>query len=193
MEYDQFFLLRIMDRDRATAEVENLFDECYPYLIRYGGRLCRERAVVEDCIQQAMLLLFRELRRGTDVPNPKAWVLLVLRRELLRSLRRDRIHVVLTNDPVVNPVSGDFDSAPVVPESIESFLGLLSPREAEVLLLRIDGLKYREIARALKISGNSVNQFLSRAVEKIRAWRSADQAKRTEIRQTRSRQRGIKR
>ena len=120
-----------MDSDHASAEVEKLFDEWYSYLVRYGRRLCREQAVVEDCIQQVMLLLFRELRRGANVPNPKAWVLLVLRRELLRSLRRERIHVVMTEHPVSEPEAQDYEGVPVA--RVDSFLALLSPREAEVI------------------------------------------------------------
>lgn len=161
-----------MNPDHARAEVETLFDECYPFLIRYGRRICRERAVVEDCIQQVMLSLFRELLRGGKLPNPRAWTLLVLRRELFRYLRRERIHVDLTDStvPYCAPETDD-KGIHVEPENVDSFLALLSPREAEVLLLRMNGLKYREIAGALKISGNSVNRFLSRAITKIRAGR----------------------
>ena len=130
-----------MDSDRASAEVEKIFDEWYPYLVRYGRRLCREHAAVEDCIQQVMLLLFRKLRRGGNVPNPKAWVLLVLRRELLRSLRRERIHVVMTKHPVSEPVAEDYESLPVA--RVDSFLALLSTREAEVLLRRRSGCHRR--------------------------------------------------
>jgi len=88
-----------------------------------------------------VLLLFRKLRRGGNVPNPKAWVLLVLRRELLRSLRRERIHVVMTKHPVSEPVAEDYESLPVA--RVDSFLALLSTREAEVLLRRRSGCHRR--------------------------------------------------
>jgi len=50
---------------------------------------------------------------------------------------------------------------------IRSLLALLSPREEEVLLLRLEALKYREIAEQLGISMNSVNTLLARALHKL--------------------------
>jgi RNA polymerase sigma factor (sigma-70 family) len=50
-------------------------------------------------------------------------------------------------------------------EDIRSLLSVLSPREEEVLLLRLESLKYREIASQLGISMNSVNTLLARALQ----------------------------
>jgi len=50
---------------------------------------------------------------------------------------------------------------------IRSLLSVLSPREEEVLLLRLEALKYREIAEQLGISMNSVNTLLARALRKL--------------------------
>jgi RNA polymerase sigma factor (sigma-70 family) len=47
-------------------------------------------------------------------------------------------------------------------------LCLLSRREEEVLLLRLEAMKYREIADQLGISMNSVNTILARALQKLR-------------------------
>jgi RNA polymerase sigma factor (sigma-70 family) len=50
---------------------------------------------------------------------------------------------------------------------IRGLLSVLSPREEEVLLLRLEALKYREIAEHLGISMNSVNTLLARALRKL--------------------------
>ena len=50
---------------------------------------------------------------------------------------------------------------------IRDLLSVLSPREEEVLLLRLDALKYREIADQLGISMNSVNALLARALRNL--------------------------
>ena len=50
---------------------------------------------------------------------------------------------------------------------IRSLLSVLTPREEEVLLLRLESLKYREIADQLGISINSVNTLLARALRKL--------------------------
>ena len=50
---------------------------------------------------------------------------------------------------------------------IRNLLSVLSPREEEVLLLRLEALKYREIAEQLGIGMNSVNTLLARALRKL--------------------------
>ena len=45
---------------------------------------------------------------------------------------------------------------------------MLSPREEEVLLLKLEALKYREIAAQLGISMNSANTLLARALRKLK-------------------------
>jgi RNA polymerase sigma factor (sigma-70 family) len=55
---------------------------------------------------------------------------------------------------------------------IRGLLSVLSPREEEVLLLRLEALKYREIADQLGISMNSVNALLARALRKIQVAKS---------------------
>lgn len=50
---------------------------------------------------------------------------------------------------------------------IRRLLSVLTPREEEVLLLRLEALKYREIADQLGISVNSVNTLLARALRKL--------------------------
>ncbi len=53
------------------------------------------------------------------------------------------------------------------PTDVRDLLSVLSPREEEVLLLRLETLKYREIAEQLGISINSVNTLLARALRKL--------------------------
>jgi DNA-binding CsgD family transcriptional regulator len=46
-------------------------------------------------------------------------------------------------------------------------LSVLTSREQEVVMLRMEDMKYREIACALGISRNSVNTLLARALRKL--------------------------
>ena len=58
---------------------------------------------------------------------------------------------------------------------IQNLLRLLSPREQEPLLLRLEAMKYREIADRLGISVNSVNSLLARALQKLQKAVTAKQ------------------
>jgi len=46
---------------------------------------------------------------------------------------------------------------------VQEVLGALKPRDAQLLLLRADGLAYRELAESLGIQATSVGTLLARA------------------------------
>ena len=56
-----------------------------------------------------------------------------------------------------------------VPEAVDlqRLLAVLTPREEEVVLLRLASLKYREIADELGISPKTVSTLLTRALKKL--------------------------
>jgi RNA polymerase sigma-70 factor (ECF subfamily) len=160
-----------MNADSASATVVSLFESWYPSLVRYASRSTGSFALAEDLVQDTFMQLYRELRRGRTVDHPKAWTLCVLRRAMSKHVRTYERQggapqplEVLDTLPVGPP--------PDVPRDIQwdettQLFSVLSPREEEVLLLRMEALKYREIAQRLGISANSVNTLLARALRKL--------------------------
>lgn len=156
--------------DHAAEITGNLFDSWYPSLVRYGLKFSGSLHLAEDTIQETFLLLYRELREGRTVPNPKAWTLLVMRRLMIRRLRAEKMTVPIDDDLSGAVLKPAFEAAEPAPKLC---LDVLSPRETEVILLRLQAVKYKDIAAALDISVNSVNKFLARALEKLRRRHSA--------------------
>lgn len=158
-------------RERADELVQELFGNWYSSLIRYGLKLSGNRSLCEDAVQETFLLLYRDLCQGRNIPNPKAWTLLVMKRIMLRQMKSQSLNV-----PIEDDLCPDVDPQLIAIEARgdqELTFDTLSPRETEVLLLRMQAMKYREIATALSISPNSVNKLLSRAIDKLRRIRSA--------------------
>ena len=91
--------------------------------------------------------------------NPKAWTMCVLRRTMNRKMQDRRLQEPLDE----LEIAGEAVTEMSVFANIRSLLRMLSPREEEVLLLRLEALKYREIADQLGISMNSVNTLVARA------------------------------
>ncbi len=104
---------------------------------------------------------------GRRIANPKAWTLCVVRREIARLERREnRRRLALLRSQHEPPAA-----APGLswhPNELARLFQVLTAREEEVLLLRVNGLKYREIASALGISLNSVKTLLARGLAKMR-------------------------
>src|SRR5262249_56227113 len=112
-----------------------------------------------------------------ESPDGRAGMLVVVKGEIWSLLRKQRDRspiepetLVAKPDAPAEQFSNDAELA--------NFFVLLSDRETEVVLLRLESMKYREIADALGISPNSVNRFLARALTKIRNHRLAGAGKR---------------
>lgn len=164
-----------MNREDASKVVDGLFELWYSSLLRYAARSMGSLSMAEDLVQEALMKLYRELRRGKTVENPKAWTFSVVRRGIGKQIR-DHIRQggtpksldVVDTQPVALPGGNLFHGERVVEmDEISRLFSTLSRREEEVLLLRMEALKYREIASELGIRVNSVSTLLTRALRKL--------------------------
>jgi RNA polymerase sigma-70 factor (ECF subfamily) len=153
-----------MDRQEASDLVTSLFESWYSALVRYAYGVTGSAAAAQDAVQQSFMALYRALVQGQQITYPKAWTLCVLRREIAASWEES------ADTEPLSAVDG-YTRAHVEPElcgeDIPKLLSYLTPREQEVLMLRMEAYKYREIAESLGISPNSVNTLLSRAIAKL--------------------------
>ncbi len=162
-----------MNRDEASELLNSLFETWHSTLVRYVYQLTGNVDLAQDVVQESFMLLYRELRAGKPVDNPKGWTLCVARRQISKQLR---------NYQSLNPLTRGLEVLESMPfgssrwqepgfeqEDAAKLFSVLTPRELEVVLLRTEALKYREIARQLGISPNSVNTLLARALRKLQA------------------------
>lgn len=167
-----------MDRQQATRLIETLFVEWGPFLARYAYRLTSDRELADDLVQEAFMALYQACRRDTEIENPRAWTLSVVRHLAAKGLR-DRIR---RGETLTTPedLSRFEDSRPgpaaEAEDDVTELFAVLSKREEEVVLMRIESQKYREIAAALKISQKTVETLLARALRKLREAAKAKSA-----------------
>jgi RNA polymerase sigma-70 factor (ECF subfamily) len=160
----------------AEDDVLALFDECAPGLQRYVRSCGLNADAAEDVVQETFLALFRHLRLGRSRANLRGWLFLVgyrlARKHQLRTARRDRIEIAwqpraedATTDPrdtVEQQMVADQRG-----QRLRSVIRALPVRDRQCLLLRAEGLRYREIAHALGLSLGGVAKSLSRAMTRI--------------------------
>ena len=154
--------------------MNELFDTWYPRLLRYALGQVRPRAAAEDLVQEVFLDLYEALLAEHSIRYPKAWTICVLKRKATEKrkdpLGMDRIHQDL--DGIVEAQADQREAnldRTIECHRLRRHLNVLSAREEEVLLLRLEAMKCREIAEALGISINSVNEYLTRSVEKLQS------------------------
>jgi len=166
-----------VDEQVATERILALYDSLCGPLLRYAIRSCGSPDVAEDIVQEVFMRLYRTLREGQRVDNPRAWAFAVVRREIgkwaTEPLGRAAMQPleILDSLPAGNSAP---DMRAIERSELERLFGVLTHREEEVLLLRLGALKYREIADQLRISTKSVCTMLARALRKLQRAANAE-------------------
>lgn len=159
----------VMERQHPTS-LESLVRSWGPFLVKYGLRLTKSRETAEDLTQEAFMALHVALQDGKKIDNVKAWTAVIVRNLACRDYRDRRARCQVNESTEIL----DARSGPVILEddrwdrAMELF-AVLTPREAEVMTLRMQVLKYREIADRLKISHKSVATLLARGLRKMQS------------------------
>jgi RNA polymerase sigma-70 factor (ECF subfamily) len=155
--------------DRVTAAFEDSRLDVYYYVLRLG----LSPAQAQEVTQEVFLRLFLKMREGEEIENVRGWVFRVAHNFGLQTKAKEKGHE--SWDPETFPVS----SAEADPEQqllgteregrIRAAISQLSPQQQQVLHLRSEGLRYREIAAALGVATSTVNEFLRRGIAKVRS------------------------
>jgi RNA polymerase sigma-70 factor (ECF subfamily) len=160
---------------QAHVDTLRLFDECESGLRRYLRACGLTPDAADDIIQETFLGLFKHLCLGRPRDNLQGWVYRVSYR--LASKHRYRVsrrswaedpfeaHADTMVDPGQDPERALFDRERQ--RRLRSVVHALPPRARDCLLLRAEGLRYREIARILQLSLGGVAKALALAVTRL--------------------------
>ncbi len=157
----------------AEQWIQTQYEELAPGLYRYLVRLVGEAPAAQDILQETFLRLFEAVRGRRAVRRPRPWAFQVahnLAVDFLRQRGREEWTAAELSD------SEQAGGEPGVEaellrnersERVRRALCLLSSQERQVLELRAEGLRYREIAALMNLQVSTVATFLSRAIQKI--------------------------
>lgn len=159
-----------MTRNEAEASIDLLYQTWGRSLLRYALAWTQNRETGEDIVQEAFFSLYTRLVAGEEIGNPRAWTLAVVR-HLAAKHRRDQVRHPAERldgwERIASQETGlEADLAAL--EAFRKVLELLTEREEEVVLLRMESLSYAEIASELGVTTGTVATLLSRALAKIR-------------------------
>ncbi len=163
--------------DDLGALVLGEYDREHLALRRYVAYLGLDADTAQDVVHEAFVKLHSHLAGGGDRTNLRAWLYRVVH-NLARN-RQDRFDASHANLDVLTgiaePVS--LDATPeqaALHDERERRLRLalmrLSEGQRECLVLRAQGLKYREIAEAVGLSVSTVAEHVQRGLELLKEF-----------------------
>lgn len=159
----------------VEEEVMLLFDQMRSRLLRYVLSLGVYPHDGEDIIQEVFLSLFRHLQLGRSRANLRGWVFRVAhnlalkhrngKQKLQARMNPDSSLVEIHLDPATNPEEQLADIQRRT--RLLAIVHALPEQDQWCLYLRSEGLRYREIARALEMSLGAVSNSLTRSIARL--------------------------
>jgi len=157
---------------KVTRIFQSLRLPVYYYLMASFG----DAATADDLTQEVFLRLYAHLHRGRPVENARLWVFRVAHNLAFDERQRHQRLVWLDEltwnevcaslpDPALNPEQRALQRERL--ERLHEALQWLSSQERQCLLLRAEGLRYREIGEILGVGTSTVGEFLQRALRKL--------------------------
>ena len=157
------------------VEVVELFEELRDRLLRYLLVLGLSAYDGEEIIQESFLLLFQHLQQGKPRQNLRGWVFRVARNLALKQRFANQRHLrlvacdeaLLAQHPCRNPNPEEQLQSSLRQKRLLSVVSALPEQDQSCLVMRGEGLRYREIAEAMGISLGSVASSLARSLAKL--------------------------
>jgi RNA polymerase sigma factor (sigma-70 family) len=154
---------------------DNLFRRYYPLLLQYGTRICPDRDIVDDCIQDLFIELWQS-RSTAVVQSVKAYFLKALKYKIFRHFR-DTQAVQLTEnveESTAFTISHDHfivgrEEEQHNTQRIVQAINQLPNRQKEIIYLKIyQGLGYEEISEVMNINYQVARNLFYQAVKSLK-------------------------
>jgi RNA polymerase sigma-70 factor, ECF subfamily len=173
-------LVGILRQQRTSTALQDrvaqLFVEAREDVYRYLLTLGLYPPGAQEATQEVFLRLYATLKKGEEIENPRGWIFRVAHNYGLKVREKQ-----IAEEPFGPVEEASFRSAPDNPEQallqdermrrFHAAVEGLSEQQKRCLFLRMEGLRYPEIASALGISASAVGEFLRRAMLRLRKVR----------------------
>jgi RNA polymerase sigma-70 factor (ECF subfamily) len=159
-----------------AEEVVSLFDQLRDRLLRYVIGFGLPIQDGEDIVQEVFLSLYRHLQRGRSRSNLRAWIFRVAHNLALKRRSVAQVGLQVASDegatladllPDPNPNPEDQMANSQRRQRMLTVVSALGEQDRRCLILRAEGLRYREIAEVLDISLGSVALSLERSLTRL--------------------------
>ncbi len=164
-------------KEGKKSALEQIYSTYISSLLKYGRKFSRNDQVIEDCIQDLFIELWKN-REGLGMTDSiQRYLLVALRRKVIRQLDRSKKWV---SDK--EPTELDFEVEVAVDQKLIALelsqeraaevkvaMENLSKRQKEVIYLKyVSGLDYEDIGEIMELNYQSVRNLVSNALKKLK-------------------------
>jgi len=162
-----------MQQANADRQRRQRFDQLvgvfHQDMYRYAAWLCRDKAIAEDVVQEALLRAWKSLDALRDDAAAKPWLLTIVRRENARYFERRRLETVDIDNLTASQAALLAEQPDDDLNDMRSALYALDDDYREPLVLQVlMGFSTNEIAEQMGLKQGAVLTRLHRARAKLK-------------------------
>lgn len=165
--------LRTKDSISLEEKFKKLFLENFESICIFAERYLDDMEQARDTVHEVFSRLLQRPDEIADLKNPKNYLYTVVRNQCIDILRRRNLHKQYMDDSLaVQRESDTFFETEMIREEVYSMLDRainnLPKRSRNIILMKLEGYKHKDIAQELGISINTVNTLKSLAYKSLR-------------------------
>lgn len=157
-----------------------IFRTYYESMFNYGKKFHKDNELIEDCIQELFLEIWKNRANLADIDNIKPYLLTAIRRKIIKQLDKNlKIKKLFSNNndkeykfEITFSYETELINAQSDQEKIQQLqekLDKLPPRQKEILyLLFYQDMSYEEVSQIMGINYQSARNLVHRAIKILR-------------------------
>ena len=179
---DEELVHHYLNNEQDEEAFRVLYNRYEVSLLKYVASKIDNRSDAEEIVQDALYRAFKHLNELKDAKNFQGWLFSIACQLVAAWYRENEKRIELESIFTVSEqrlyaaavMAARADQQDAIDraqsERVRNLVDtLLSKREREAILLRLEGLSYEEVAHELGASANGVHKLLYRAYKKLRA------------------------
>ena len=163
-------------RNGNDKAFKHLYSQYAKLLYHYGLKLTPKTELIEDCIQDLFIRIFKNHKNLSKTNNIKFYLLKSFRNNLVRIIEKEKKYFFGDNEDYYFEIVFSVEHEMVANEEeqkkqkvLVEGIRKLSARQKEAIYLRYtNGMEYDEIARVMKMSVEACRNIICRAIKSLR-------------------------